>query len=359
MAVAHVLDYARLSPPTGRREGYMPYLDGLRGIAILLVILLHAGVPFIKGGWIGVDIFFVLSGYLITSLLMREHDRTGRINLWHFYMRRVLRLLPAVVVLLTVFSVVVYLKAGVWPFKSVGYVLFYVANWVRAFGWSIADPVSHCWSLSIEEQFYFIWPLLFMVMAMLRMPFRMMAWIAVAGVITCAAWRGWMQFHGVPPARIYFGLDTRADALLIGCTLALADIRLNPGRLLATLTIASLGLITYIAIDERMTAPWLLYGGYSLVGLASAVLIVELRDNPYAPLRKITTWTPLVNLGKISYGVYLWHFAIMTWMNPLVEGNPYRWPLKLFVGGGISLAIAILSYKLIEMPFLKLKSRFQ
>jgi peptidoglycan/LPS O-acetylase OafA/YrhL len=358
-ATAQVLDQAPALPP-GRRDGYMPYLDGLRGIAIFLVVLLHAGVPFIKGGWVGVDIFFVLSGFLITSLLMREQEKTGRISLRHFYMRRALRLLPAVVVVLIVFLAVAAFRPGFdKSLKSATYVLFYIANWVRALGHGMSIEIAHCWSLSIEEQFYFIWPLLFIAMTKARLPFRAMAWLALAGAIACALWRTWLTFHW-PPGRVYFGLDTRFDALLLGCALALGEqFLIRPHRVMLVLVPAAVLLITLITFRERMVAPWLLLGGYSIVALAACVLIVDLKTSPAAPLRRLCEWGPLVYLGRISYGLYLWHHMIMEWMKPSLEGNFFRWPILLFVGGGLSLAVAMLSYRLIELRFLKLKSRFQ
>jgi peptidoglycan/LPS O-acetylase OafA/YrhL len=358
-AAAQVIDQAP-ALPLGRREGYMPYLDGLRGIAIFQVLLLHAGVPFIKGGWVGVDLFFVLSGFLITSLLMREQEKTGRISLKHFYMRRVLRLMPAVIVMLAVFLVVAAFRPDFdRSLRSALYVLFYIANWMRAFGHGMSIEIAHCWSLSIEEQFYFIWPLLVILLFKARVPFRTMAWLALAGVVACAAWRTWLTFHA-PPGRVYFGLDTRSDALLLGCALALGEAFLiRPRRVMVVLVPAAVLLITWVTFRERMVAPWLLRGGYTLVALAACVLIVDLKTSPAAPLRKLCEWGPLVYLGRISYGLYLWHHVVMEWMKPSLEGHFFRWPILLFVGGGLSLAIAMVSYRFLEIPFLKLKSRFQ
>ncbi|MFW9929612.1 MAG: acyltransferase family protein, partial [Candidatus Thorarchaeota archaeon] len=145
------------------RFGYVPQLDGMRGIAVLAVIAFHAGISFMPGGFIGVDIFFVLSGFLITSLLIREYDKYKDINFKHFYIRRALRLLPALILLLILFSVlsVFFLQ---WTqaksnLEDALIVLFYVANWARAFHIHGAGWLGHAWSLSIEEQFYILWPI--------------------------------------------------------------------------------------------------------------------------------------------------------------------------------------------------------
>ena len=206
--------------------GYEPALDGLRAIAILATITVHAAIflpgpwgVWFPGGWIGVDIFFVLSGFLITRLLADEMRRNDGIGLGRFYIRRVLRLLPAYAVMLlavVLVSACVLHEPGVYraAMASIGYIM----NWSRAFGWFPQASLGHTWSLSMEEQFYILWPGAFILLR----GRRPLAWL-LALIAAVVVWRCVLALGGSNPERVYNGFDTHADTLLIGCALAVAQ----------------------------------------------------------------------------------------------------------------------------------------
>src|SRR5690606_29978886 len=204
---------------------YNPALDGLRGIAIMMVMIFHATPQMLIGGFIGVDIFFVLSGFLITTLLIREQDFNQRVNLGRFYFRRLLRLAPALLFLLAVFSCAsLYFLVHEVRQKFIvdtGITFLYLSNWARAFGLHPPDYLGHTWSLAIEEQFYLLWPLLLMLM--MKCARRRTVWLLLTfGLVGCAlAWRIYLSINDATAMRLYNGLDTRADALMIGCALAI------------------------------------------------------------------------------------------------------------------------------------------
>ena len=216
--------------------GYQPALDGVRAIAVLLVMLGHLGL--VSAGGLGVDIFFVLSGYLITAILVSEFSTTGGISLKKFYARRALRILPAVILLLAVLNILVEAtqtseQAHTFQWNSLG-ALFYIANWLRAFGRGIGI-LGHLWSLSIEEQFYLLWPiaLAFLLSRKLKRS-QILIVIGFAVVLVnldrIYLYRGIESFN-----RIYNGLDTRADALLVGCAFGLSGYMFLSRRVFAVL----------------------------------------------------------------------------------------------------------------------------
>lgn len=201
-----------------------PALTGLRGGAVLLVMLFHADVPMLRGGYIGVDIFFVLSGFLISSLLIEEFHASGTINIKHFYIRRLLRLAPAVLLLLAIFSLLSFLFLS--PERSSRNLidaliaLTYMSNWARAFSIHPPDYLGHTWSLSIEEQFYIFWPLTLVLFLRLSPRLSHVAVLILAIALASAGLRIFLLAEGASFFRLYNGLDTRADALMIGCALA-------------------------------------------------------------------------------------------------------------------------------------------
>lgn len=210
----------------GFRLGHRPGLDGLRGVAILLVIIVHASLLPTTFGFIGVDLFFVLSGFLITCLLVEEWDQTRRISLKNFYMRRALRLLPALLAVLTAFVIVSALTRNAREFhldvKEALAALFYCTNWANIFDLIRSDYLGHMWSLSIEEQFYILWPAI--LLCLLRVAPRK----SLPQFVLFGAALSWLTrvllFLGTTAGRerFFFGLDTRADSLLLGCAIAAA-----------------------------------------------------------------------------------------------------------------------------------------
>ena len=207
------------------KSGYVPELDGLRGVAILAVMIFHAGAPFLKGGFIGVDIFFVLSGFLITSLLIEEFDNTKSVSLKNFYMRRILRLGPALILLLTVFcSLSVALlnrKEAAGNIVEALISLFYMSNWARAFQIYPPDLLGHTWSLSIEEQFYIFWPLILITLLRTAKSRWTIFFAAILIALSAMFMRIGLSISGSSAMRLYNGLDTRADSLMTGCALGI------------------------------------------------------------------------------------------------------------------------------------------
>ena len=204
----------------GRRPG----LDGLRGLAILSILLFHSGCPWWRGGFVGVDLFFALSGFLISSILLADYRGLGHVSYGRFYIRRALRLLPAMLTFLVAFALMSIAKSTD-PYHSLGdclIVLCYMANWTRAFGTGRPDRLGHTWSLSIEEQFYLLWPVTLETILRTCKTYRRS--VQVLAIVILGVWllRAAMLASGAHPLRIYSGLDTRADALLVGCLLAVS-----------------------------------------------------------------------------------------------------------------------------------------
>lgn len=312
--------------------GYRPALDGLRGVAILAVLAWHVGIPGQEGaGQAGVTLFFVLSGFLITSILVEEHARSGRIDLGRFYRRRAARLLPALLVLLAAASVLVLIERPAGGAVVILAPLFYVANWAQA---SHIDlfPVQHTWTLSIEEQFYLAWPLLLAPLLLMRR--RWALYVVIAGFVASTALRYF--FAPWAESRALWGTDVRADALLIGCGLALVltrrSIRLPSAALVA-------GGVGFGSIAIIGTPPVLLAGGLTIVALSSAVLVLDVATTT----RRFLAWAPLRWVGSISYGLYLWHPFLFNAFPDL--------PHVALVGPAVLIAVA--SSRWIEQPIIR------
>jgi peptidoglycan/LPS O-acetylase OafA/YrhL len=353
----------------GSAFGYSRALDGLRALAVTAVVLFHAGVGGLSGGFLGVDTFFVLSGFLITSLLLAERARSGHIRLATFWVRRARRLLPAllVVLLATVVAGRFLLDSdALGLLRTDAYAaLAYVANWrmiFRGTGYVAAtaapSPLQHTWSLGIEEQFYLLWPLLVA---------GLLAWIGARWgrtvlLVFCVAGAVVSQtlcsriFDADGMARAYYGTDTRAQALLIGAALAAALARTNDaplrgqvaGRILGPLALVAVAVTGWLWHAASDQARWLFHGGLTVAALATAVVVAQVIVSPRAPLARMLGIAPMVWLGRISYGVYLWHWPVFTFVTADATGLA-RWPL-LTVRLSATLAGAVLSFALIEQP---------
>lgn len=334
--------WLRHDQPMKERLGYVPALDGLRGIAIALVIGDHFFG--LTGGFFGVDIFFVLSGFLITTLLLEERDKTGGISLRAFYARRARRLLPALATILmlsVLFAVMdpLSLHVRLW---GVGATSFYVANVYEMLGHRLPGEISQTWSLSQEEQFYLVWPAVLLFAFRRRVDVARLAWILLGLAVGVALWRVALVLHGAGSARLFFGPDTRADGLLLGCALAAARRagivwRALVGRVLPAAAIAGAAVIACaISMPQDSQASFMV--GFPIVEVATSVLILAAL-NSRAPAA-LLSWRPLVGLGTISYSLYLWQGPI--WM---IFGR----------GGIVSASIVVvaawLSYRFVEEPF--------
>jgi peptidoglycan/LPS O-acetylase OafA/YrhL len=353
-----------------RTFGYEPALDGLRGIAVALVVSFHAfGIP--RDGFLGVDLFFVLSGFLITSLLLGEQELRGRISLSGFYVRRALRLLPALFAFLAVSFAVQIIAAGVRHDLARAVVLdlvrdgavaaFYVSNFVLAGGGVDALPagLSHLWSLAAEEQFYLLWPVL-LVCGLAR--HRRWAGIVLMAAIAVVALRQFqLVLSGVPSHRLGFGPDTRSGSILIGCLFALLRANEHGARRLASFARVALpfALVLAYVIAVANLGRTLFGGPLTLFGLCAAVIIVAVLDERCV-LRRWLSQRPLVYLGRLSYSLYLWHLPIFTALGvALVGASGAAGAPRAAAAVAASLVAAALSYHFVETPFLRRKRQRQ
>lgn len=325
---------------------HVPALDGLRGVAVVGVVAFHLG--HLRGGYLGVDLFFVLSGYLITSLLLVEWEHTGRIGLGAFWSRRARRLLPALFLLIG--AVAVYAATSppaLVPSALRGDALAtlgYIANWHAVLAqhgyWELfAAPslLAHTWSLAIEEQLYVVWPLI--VVVALRFGRRALLWTAL--VLAAASALAMIVVHGAgdDTARAYYGTDTRAAAVLVGAALAAWR-----GRRTAMFQLAAVPLaIAWFTVAG--TSNGLYEGGFALGSAAGALVVAGVLER--GPLTTVLSMRPLRHLGAISYGVYLWHWPVFVVLDARTSLS--GWPL-LVAKLAITLAISEASFHLLELP---------
>ncbi len=352
------------SPGTGsRRRTRVPALDGVRGAAVAAVLLFHAG--HLTGGWLGVDLFFVLSGFLITSLLLTERSGRGSISLSAFWARRARRLLPAVLLMLVGvggYALVVAAPGALDQIRADGLAtLGYVANWRQiAHGHSYWDlfrspsPLEHTWSLAIEEQFYLVWPLVVVAVFWWRRSARGVLAVSLAGVAASFAAMLVLYSPGSDPQRVYLGTDTRASSILIGAVLAaLVTVYGWTPRRVHRAVIELLGLLgagflgwAWLRLSGSTPA---VYEGLLLLCSMSAVLVIAAAAHPrVGPLARVFSFRPLCALGLISYGVYLWHWPVYLVLDTKHVGLS-GWPLT-GVRVATTLAIAVVSYVVVEAP---------
>ena len=350
--------------------GYLPGLDGLRAIAIIGVLLYHSGVDWVPGGFLGVDVFFVLSGFLITSLILEEYDRSGRVDFRRFYIRRARRLLPAVFVMLIAVGIAVLLfyRDALSAFREDALAtLVYLNNWWyivvdQSYFESMGRPplLKHLWSLSVEEQFYLIWPAVALVLVR-RGGRPLVRRVAIVVAIASTAWMAYLAIRGgypidADPSRAYFGTDSHIMGLLIGAALATIW---RPGRLSSTIPRSAQVLVTGIGVAMIATiagfylfvgefTPWLYRGGFLALAVFTAVLIAA-ATHPASPLGAILGVGVLRYLGRRSYGIYLWHWPIFMVTRPGID-VPWSEPVAFVVRIAVTLVIAEISYRLVEMP---------
>ena len=342
----------------GPRLAHRPALDGLRGAAVLSVLLYHTGV--LRGGWIGVDTFFVLSGYLITSLLLAEHDRTGGIALKAFWGRRARRLLPALFLLLAgvgLFAALVataearsVIRQDLWG------ALTYGSNWldiVRGSGYwqtfTQPSPLAHVWSLAIEEQFYVVWPLVAW-WALRRGGARRLATVAAAGGVVLAAWAIGLAWAGASVDRLYLGTDTRAPALLLGATLGALRVGTARPELRRVAHVAGplgVALLVWAAFTLDGRDPEVYRGALLGVSLAGALAVVGASQDDGGWFGRVVGWRPLCVLGLLSYGIYLAHWPILLAVQHWSHLGPWA---TTAVVAPLTIAVAAASYLAVEHP---------
>jgi peptidoglycan/LPS O-acetylase OafA/YrhL len=332
----------------GRHMRRIAQLDGLRALAVGLVVVDHS-VAWFAGGGVGVNIFFVLSGFLITSLLLSEREKTGRNRLGLFYMRRVLRLYPALVAMLVVTAVI----GGV----ALGSVLIagtYTTNLFMTFGLNPVSPYGHTWSLALEEQFYLLWPLLLplFVRAGRRTAITVLTGLAFASAAWAQLAINTVIDHGNITVAVFNPL-WQAHGLLIGCAVAFA-VRHRPVPRAGALVNGGLLVCLLVAVAASATVDRHWAAGWNLVSeFAAAAAIAGMRDRA-AGLSRLLAWRPVVWVGERSYAIYLWHLPLITFALDRGYGKP-----GILAAWILTVVAAAVSWRFVEQPFLRLKKRFE
>lgn len=359
-----------------KKTKYLPSIDSLRAIAVIAVIIYHIDANYLPGGFLGVDLFFVLSGYLISSLIIKEYKSTGTVNLYNFYVRRARRLLPAVYFMITVVLIIITLFNGVLLKKSYLDALFgyiYSSNWWYIFhkldyfdSFGSQSPFKHLWSLAIEEQFYMFFPLIFLIFnrksksnnsnSKLNKNFI----YVVLSLILVSLIAHILLFDINNINRIYFGTDTRAFSLLVGVVGAILypmdrlseRTTKKDNMIYSIVSLVSILVLIGIMINTSEYNTWLYRGGFLLVAVIGLIIIIS-SGRQYTFMSKLLSFKPFVFIGKISYSLYLWHFPILVVTTPVSEiGNPNLFYVALRIV--LIFLVATGSYMFVETPIRKL-----
>jgi peptidoglycan/LPS O-acetylase OafA/YrhL len=354
-----------------QKVGYIAGLDGLRAFAVLAVLAYHFGFGWARGGFLGVDIFFVISGYLITSILLPEQDGNLNVSLKEFWVGRIRRLIPAAYTMIGVTFLWVLLfrqdllhtvrgdAAASLLYTSNWWFIFHKLSYFDSFG--SPSPLKNLWSLAIEEQFYLIWPLILMLALKRKNKHGSHIKIVFTIVLSSAILMALLYQPGEDPSRVYYGTDTRCFELLIGGLLAmiipmrkLAAISAQNGRKRLIDTAGTVAFAVFIlsvaSVDEYQS--FLYRGGLLLFCLNSAVLIFCTCCSG-SFLGRLLSWKPLRWIGTRSYGIYLWHYPVTVLSTPVYQiGHPSLWRVAVQIA--VTFLIAELSYRLIEIPVRRL-----
>ena len=350
--------------------GYLPGLDGIRALAVIGVLLYHGDFNGLRGGFLGVDVFFVLSGFLITSIILEEYNNSGRIDFGKFYLGRARRLLPALLLMLLIvgMATAIFYRDAAHQFASDALAsIFYVNNWwyifadQSYFAFTGRPPfLKHLWSLSVEEQFYLIWPAI-AYLCVRKFGRRGVALLAAMVAVLSTAWMLYLTvINGYPdftdPSRAYFGTDTHIAGLLVGALLATfwRPARLTAGisknyRILGT-TLGVLAALAIIAVFLRAGefSPWLYRGGFLAIAAVTAILIA-CATHPGLPLGRWIGAQPWRYIGQRSYGLYLWHWPIFMVTRPMLDIEMDGLTL-LILRLALTFVITEASFRLIELP---------
>ncbi|MBP3966472.1 acyltransferase family protein [Paenibacillus lignilyticus] len=352
--------------PLGNSGRYMPGIDGLRAIAVVAVIAYHLNLSWVPGGLLGVGIFFVLSGYLITDILLKQQSQTRRLKLGDFWIRRARRLLPAMfIMLLLVAAWLLYIDpARLASLKGeIGSALLYTSNWRLIFhqvsyfeSFGPPSPFGHLWSLAVEEQFYLVWPVLLMLLVRLVPQRGKLALVILAGAAASAGLMAALYVPGLDPSRVYYGTDTRAFALLIGAALAVIwpSWKLSDHAGSKTKMVLDIAGFSGLAVVLAMIATvgeydQLLYrGGMVVVAVATAAVVASLA-HPSSRFGRIIGCKPLRWIGVRSYGIYLYHYPIIASTTPAAQADEFH-ATRALLQVAAAIATAELSWRFVEEP---------
>ncbi|MBK6510337.1 MAG: acyltransferase [Haliea sp.] len=349
--------------PSSAISSYHPALDGLRAVAMSVVLAYHGELPWSTGAFLSLSQFFTLSGFLITSILLRRWAQTGTVDLVSFWSQRYRRLMPAA--LLTLVGVILYGATAASPYQvreipgQVTAAAFQVVNWYFILTeksyidlFAAPSPVQHFWSLAIEEQFYVLMPLAFVALIKWRNSSLSIGAFFLFGTLASTAWMIWLYHQGASLDRLYYGTDTRAAELLVGGLLAvvLARYPLNPGergrQFLALAGSIAFAITVWAWTHIELTDGPIWQGGYTLFSLVTCVLIVSILSG--GPVKAILAWGFLPAMGRITYGLYLFHWPLFLWLDEEYTGLD-GWAL-FTLRMALTFALAIASYNLLEMP---------
>ncbi|HUC06335.1 MAG TPA: acyltransferase [Acidimicrobiales bacterium] len=357
-----------MAEPSTSLNRHWASLDGIRAWALIFMLFYHFGRNLPKGGFLTIDMFFVLSGFLITSLLLGEREKRGVIRFGNFYARRALRLLPciiAVLIFVTIASLVFGQRAlSHQTLTTVPFTLFYVANWVQAFGHvNQLGMLDHTWSLSLEEQFYLIWPTLLLgLLVVAKNRRRMLGVCLFFASLADMGYRAFMVHHNAGFFRVYYATDTHCDGLLMGCAIALwLASRTKP---LSEKMQQLSKVAAYVGVVVLMVALFtfnpFFVSTYAvsipIAVFATSAIIVNLVTHPARGIDLVLGSKPLVWLGKRSYGFYLWHWPFYVIVTSYWKVHANRCDVTELA---LACIAGTLSYKYLEEPFLRRKVRFQ
>ncbi|PDZ46992.1 acyltransferase family protein [Bacillus wiedmannii] len=355
-----------MTKPFKKNSRYMAGLDSLRGLAILGVMLYHINFNWMPGGFLGVTVFFVLSGYLITDILAMEWKRNKRINLKKFWLSRARRLIPGMLVMLVITLAWITIFHSSLLEKMRGdslAALFYVSNWWYIYhkvsyfdNFNQLSPLNHFWSLAVEEQFYVVWPFIISLgLYYIKKQSRMILLICLGAVASAVA-MAILYEPGADPSRIYYGTDTRAFSLLIGAVLALVwpsnrlANKIIPKARFILDVVGGIALIMILVMFWKTNQydPFLYKGGMVLLSIATALLVANLA-HPASRIAQFLRFRPLRWIGIRSYGIYLWHYPILTLTTPKANAGDFSL-IRALLQFLLIILIAQISWKFIEKP---------
>ncbi len=378
-APAAAAESGAAAPTTFASMGYQPSLDGLRALSVGVVLLYHAGFSWMRGGFFGVEVFFVVSGFLITSLLLDESDRNGQVSFRQFWLRRARRLFPALYAVLLAVAVWAALAGSAEQQtqvrRDIPWSVFYVNNWGQILGdvpYFAGEPplLRHLWSLAVEEQWYLIWPLVFVALMRIRLPRHLLGSMILGAALVVWIYTFWVQSRsptplGGPPAAfdgvdrtnyMYLSTITRSFGLLLGAGAAFiwrpwrwrrAD-RAPAGRALDPIGAAAVAMIGCASVVAVITAGYVYQWLLPLVSILSLVAVMVAVHPAAVGFRRIMSWPPLVGMGKRSYGLYLWSWPIFVIVGATAGSvSKFLWAMIL------TIFISEASYRYLETPVRK------